>query len=168
MRIVTLAVAFLAAAMAPAFAADAVNGPIVNGPRIVVPAHDIERGETITDADLVVATITPDRMRPGVIMATAALVGHEARRALRAGEPVRSEDVRMPILVVKGSTVTMTFAEPGIVLTGTGRAMGDAGLGESVVVQNPVSFRQVSCVVTGAGAVRAADAQPTTTVADNP
>jgi flagella basal body P-ring formation protein FlgA len=162
MRIVTLAVAFLAAALAPAFAADAINGP-----RIVVPVHDIERGETITDADLVVATITPDRMRPGTIQAMASLVGHEARRALRAGEPVRGEDVRMPILVVKGSTVTMTFAEPGIVLTGTGRAMGDAGLGESVVVQNPVSFRQVSCVVTGVGAVRAADAQPTT-VAANP
>ena len=163
MRIVTLAFAFLAAAMAPAFAADAVNGP-----RVVVPVHDIERGETIADADLVLQTITPDRMRPGVVMATASLVGHEARRALRAGEPVRSEDVRMPILVAKGSTVTMTFSEPGIVLTGTGRAMGDAGLGESVVVQNPVSFRQVSCVVTGAGAVRAADAQPTATVAANP
>jgi flagella basal body P-ring formation protein FlgA len=168
MRILALAFAISLAALAPAFAADAVNGPIVNGPRVVVPAHDIERGETITDADLVVATITPDRMRPGAIMAIADLAGHQARRMLRAGELVRSDDVRMPILVVKGSTVTMTFAEPGIVLTGTGRAMGDAGLGESVVVQNPVSFRQVSCVVTGAGSVRAADAQPITTVAANP
>jgi flagella basal body P-ring formation protein FlgA len=166
MRILTLAFALSFAA--PAFAADAVNGPIVNGPRVVVPVHDIERGETIGDADLVIAAIPPDRMRPGVIQSTASLVGHEARRVLRAGEPVRSEDVRMPVLVVKGSTVTMTFAEPGIVLTGTGRAMSDAGLGESVVVQNPVSFRQVSCVVTGAGSVRAADAQPVTTVAANP
>jgi flagella basal body P-ring formation protein FlgA len=163
MRILTLAFALSLAAAAPAFAADAINGP-----RVVVPAHDIERGETITEADLVVGTIAPDRMRPGVIQSAASLVGHEARRVLRAGEPVRSEDVRMPILVVKGSTVTMTFAEPGIVLTGTGRAMSDAGLGESVVVQNPVSFRQVSCVVTGAGSVRAADAQPVTTVAANP
>ena len=163
MRILSLAFAISFAAMAPALAVDAINGP-----RVVVPVHDIERGETITDADLAVATITPDRMRPGVVQSTASLVGREARRVLRAGEPVRSEDVRMPILVVKGSTVTMTFAEPGIVLTGTGRAMADAGLGESVVVQNPVSFRQVSCVVTGAGSVRAADAQPTTTVAANP
>ena len=163
MRIFTLAFAFSLAALAPVFAADAVNGP-----RIVMPVHDIERGETIADADLVMQTITPDRMRPGVVMAMADLVGHQARRVLRAGEPVRSDDVRMPILVVKGSTVTMTFAEPGIVLTGTGRAMGDAGIGESVVVQNPVSFRQVSCVVTGPGSVRAADAQPISTVASNP
>jgi flagellar basal body P-ring formation protein FlgA len=143
---------------APALAADATNGP-----RIVVPAHDIERGEVITDADVVMQTITPDRMHPGVLMSPADLVGHEARRLLRAGEPVRNEDVRMPVLVVKGSTVTMTFAEPGIVLTATGRAMSDAGLGETVVVQNPASFRQVSCIVTGAGQVRAAGGGATVT-----
>jgi flagella basal body P-ring formation protein FlgA len=66
----------------------------------------------------------------------------------------------MPVLVVKGSTVTMTFAVPGIVLTATGRAMSDGGLGETIVVQNPASFRQVSCIVTGAGTVRAADSTP--------
>jgi flagellar basal body P-ring formation protein FlgA len=163
MKALALTLAFSLVALAPAFAADAVNGP-----RIVVPAHDIERGETITDGDLVAATIIPDRMRPGIVMDAANLVGHEARRMLRAGEPVRMEDVRMPILIVKGTTVTMTFAEPGITLTATGRAMGDAGLGEIVVVQNPVSFRQVSCVVTGAGAVRAADALPASMVAANP
>lgn len=163
MKALALTLAFSLVALAPAFAADAVNGP-----RIVVPAHDIERGETITDGDLVPATILPDRMRPGIVMDAANLVGHEARRMLRAGEPVRMEDVRMPILIVKGTTVTMTFAEPGITLTATGRAMGDAGLGEIVVVQNPVSFRQVSCVVTGAGAVRAADALPASMVAANP
>jgi len=151
MKALALATALIAFVAGPALAADAVNGP-----RIVVPAHDIERGETITDADVVVATITPDRMRPGILMDASELVGHETRRLLRAGEPVREQDVRMPILVVKGSTVTMTFAEPGIVLTATGRAMSDAGLGESVAVQNPVSFRQVSCIVTGAGQVRAA------------
>ena len=147
--------ALIVFAAGSAFAADAVNGP-----RIAVPVHDIERGEIITDADVVVQTIMPDRMRPGLVTDTSALVGHEARRMLRAGEPVRDQDVRMPILVIKGSTVTMTFAEPGIVLTATGRAMSDAGIGESVVVQNPVSFRQVSCIVTGAGQVRAAVTNP--------
>ena len=165
MRALTLAIVLSLAA--PAFADPAINGQPVNGPRVAVPAHEIERGETITDADLVMQTITPDRVRPGVVMDAANLIGHEARRVLRAGEPIRSEDVKMPTLVTKGSTVTMTFSEPGIVLTGTGRAMGDAGLGESVVVQNPVSFRQVSCIVTGSGAVRAIDAS-NATVASNP
>jgi flagella basal body P-ring formation protein FlgA len=51
----------------------------------------------------------------------------------------------------------MTFNVPGIILTATGRAMTEGGLGESVVVQNPVSFRQVTCTVTGPGEARAGD-----------
>ena len=42
------------------------------------------------------------------------LAGKQARRFLRVGEPVRAADVRAPILVTKGSTVTMTFHAPGI------------------------------------------------------
>ena len=83
------------------------------------------------------------------------LEGLEARRVLHAGEGLRVSDVRHPVLVNKGATVTMTFAAPGIELTAVGRAMSEGGLGETVVVQNPVSFRQVSAVVTGAGEVRA-------------
>jgi flagellar basal body P-ring formation protein FlgA len=156
MKALLHAAALGALAVSAAFAQD-------SGPRVPVPAHDIERGQVITDADLAVETVAPSRMRPGVVNATGLLVGREARRLLRSGEPVLATDVRMPILVTKGSTVTMTFAAPGIVLTATGRAMSDGGLGESVVVQNPISFRQVSCVVTGAGEVRAADATLVTT-----
>jgi len=83
------------------------------------------------------------------------LIGMEARRVLHAGESVRLEDVRRPTLVTKGSTVTMTFEAPGITLTAVGRAMSEGGFGETVTVQNPASFRQVSTVVTGPGQVRA-------------
>ena len=153
MKALLHAFAVASLALSSAFAQD-------TGPRIPVPAHDIERGETITEADLSVQAVAPARMRPGVVNAASALIGREARRLLRTGEPILASDVRMPILVVKGSTVTMTFAAPGIVLTATGRAMSDGGMGEAVVVQNPASFRQVSCIVTGAGEVRAADAAP--------
>lgn len=166
MKRILLSLALCALAATPAFA----DGTTINGPRVVVPAHDIARGEVIADSDLTIATITPDRMRPGVVQSVAALTGHEARRMLRAGEPIRADDVRMPILVAKGSTVTMTFDVPGITLTATGKAMTEGGLGESVVVENPVSFRQVSCVVTGAGMVRAGDAAPVSVpqLAENP
>jgi flagella basal body P-ring formation protein FlgA len=146
-----LAVAGALFVAAPAFAEQTA------GPLVAVPVHDIERGEVIVGSDIGLQTIAPERMRPGMAMEATALVGREARRLLRAGEPVRAEDVRMPILVAKGSTVTMTFNVPGIILTATGRAMTEGGLGESVVVQNPVSFRQVTCTVTGPGEARAGD-----------
>jgi len=158
----------LALSLAPFWPACAEDAGTINGPRIPVPAHDIERGEVITDADLVIQTIAPARMRPGVAMTEASISGHEARRLLRAGEPVRTDDVRMPILVAKGSTVTMLFSLPGISLTATGRAMTEGGMGETISVQNPVSFRQVSCVVTGPGEVRAVDASSVAIAANTP
>jgi flagella basal body P-ring formation protein FlgA len=148
-----LAVAGALFIAAPAFAVDQAAGP-----RVAVPVHDIERGEVIVVSDIAIQTIAPERMRPGMAMESSNLVGREARRLLRAGEPVRADDVRMPILVAKGSTVTMTFNVPGIALTATGRAMTEGGLGEAIVVQNPVSFRQVTCIVTGPGEARAGDA----------
>lgn len=162
-----LALSLFSVVVSPASAADMTAQ---NGPRVAVPAHDIERGQTIADSDLVVQTMAPDRVRAGVVTTMSEIVGREARRLLHAGEPIRAEDIRMPILVEKDSTVTMTFDAPGISLTATGRAMNEGGMGETVVVQNPVSFRQVSCIVTGPGRVRAGDAVPVSVaeVATNP
>ncbi len=124
------------------------------GVRVVVPSHDIARGATILQADVTYATVG-DNILSGTATAESDLVGMETRRVLHAGESVRLEDVRHPILVTKGSTVTMTFEAPGIVLTAAGRAMSEGGMGETVTVQNPASFRQVGAIVTGPGQVRA-------------
>lgn len=138
----------------PAFA-DTV--PAASGVRVVVPARDIARGEVIGDSDLTYQTIAADKMPPSVATSMNDLTGKQTRLYLRAGQPVRMDEVRMPILVTKGSTVTMTFDAPGIALTVTGKAMTEGGMGESVTVLNPISYRQVTGVVTGSGAVRATD-----------
>ena len=122
--------------------------------RIVVPAHDIARGTTITQADLAYKT-TGESLQSGIVTSVNDLIGMQTRRVLHAGESVRIDDVRHPILVAKGSTVTMIYEAPGITLTAAGRAMTEGGLGETVTVQNPTSFRQISAVVTGPGQVSA-------------
>ena len=124
------------------------------GVRIVVPTRDIARGTTISQADLTTKTVDGNVLA-GTVTSANDIVGMETRRMLHAGESVRLEDVRRPTLVTKGSTVTMTFEAPGITLTAAGRAMSEGGMGETVTVQNPASFRQVSTVVTGPGQVRA-------------
>ncbi|MBS0273645.1 MAG: flagellar basal body P-ring formation protein FlgA [Proteobacteria bacterium] len=125
--------------------------------RIVVPSHSIARGVTISDSDLSYKTVDPSSVQAGIVTSMNDLDGMQARRTLRAGEPVRPDDVRKPILVTKGSTVTMNFAAPGITLVATGKAMSEGGMGETVTVLNPVSYRQISCTVTGAGTVSAGD-----------
>ena len=135
----------------PAFAQE----PDSQGLRVVVPARDIARGELISESDLVYGTLPLSTGVSGVVTNMEALSGMEARRVLRAGETVRPEDVRHPILVTRGSTVTMTFEAPGITVTAMGKALSEGGLGETIGVQNVASYRQVSAVVTGPGQVRA-------------
>jgi flagella basal body P-ring formation protein FlgA len=125
------------------------------GVRIVVPARDIARGETVVESDLTYQFAAAGNVMSGTATSIESLIGMQTRRVLHVGESVRTDDVRRPILVTKGSTVTMTFEAPGITLTASGRAMSEGGAGEIVTVLNPASYRQISAVVTGPGAVRA-------------
>ena len=123
--------------------------------RIVVPAHDIARGDTIGESDLSYATVDGAALMSGVPTKMDEIKGMQARRVLGAGQAFRSDDVRHPIVVNKGQTVTMQFAAPGVELTAMGRAMSEGGVGDTVTVQNPASFRMIAAVVIGAGTVRA-------------
>lgn len=125
------------------------------GVRVVVPARDIARGETISESDLTYAFVVPGSVMSGTTTSMDALVGMQTRRVLRAGETVRGDDVRHPVVITKGMTVTMSFEAPGVLLTATGKAMSEGGVGDTVTILNPASFRQISAVVTGPGAVKA-------------
>lgn len=145
-----LALAFVLAAVVPATPARAAAA---TGPRIVVPVRDIARGEVVSMADF--AFVPAASTQPGTVRAMKDVVGLETRRALRTGESLRAQDFRHPIVVNKGSIVTMTYDVPGITLTASMRAIGSGGVGETVTVQNPVSFRQVGAIITGPGQVQA-------------
>jgi flagella basal body P-ring formation protein FlgA len=58
-------------------------------------------------------------------------------------------------VVSKGQVVTMTFSAPGVEVTATGRAMSEGGVGDTVTIQNPASYRMISATVTAPGTVRA-------------
>jgi flagella basal body P-ring formation protein FlgA len=132
--------------------------------RIVVPAHDILRGDVIGESDLTFAMVPAAALPSTTVTKFERLTGMQTRRTLRAGENIRPDDVRRPVVVTKGQTVTMTFSAPGVELAAMGRAMSEGGIGDTVTVQNPISFRMVNVVVTGPGTVKAADpASPITT-----
>jgi flagella basal body P-ring formation protein FlgA len=159
MKTAFLALAAILMAASPALADTAPAGASQTAAtvRIVVPARNIARGDIVSAGDLTYANVSARRAFAGVITDPAKLAGKQARRMLRVGESVRVSDVRAPILVTKGSTVTMVFHAPGITLTAVGKAMNEGGLGEPVTVLNPVSYRQITATVTGPGTVAAGD-----------
>jgi flagellar basal body P-ring formation protein FlgA len=131
--------------------------------RVVVPAHDIPRGQTISESDLTYGTMPGNAMMAGVVTSIVTAKDMEARRMLRAGEAFRADDVRRPVVVTRGQTVTMMFEAPGVELSATGRAIGEGGVGDTVLVQNPASFRTINGVITAPGTVVATGpASPTT------
>src|SRR5579864_9516265 len=123
--------------------------------RVVVPAHDIVRGDTISESDLTFATVDGAALMSGVPTRVEEVKGMQARRTLSAGQPFRGDDVRRPIVITRGQTVTMEFDAPGVQLTAMGRAMSEGGIGDTVTVQNPASYRMISAIVTAPGTVRA-------------
>ena len=123
--------------------------------RIVVPAHDIARGETIGESDLTFATVDGSALMSGVPTRIDEVKGMQTRRMLAAGQPFRADDMRRPIVIAKGQTVTMQFAAPGVELSAMGRAMSEGGVGDTVTIQNPVSYRMISGTVVAPGTVRA-------------
>lgn len=123
--------------------------------RVVVPAHDIARGDVLAETDLTYATVDGNALMSGVPTRFDEVLGMQTRRTLMAGQPFRAQDVRRPIVVTKGQTVTMQFAAPGVELTAMGRAMSEGGVGDTVTVQNPASYRMVAATVTAPGVVRA-------------
>ena len=135
--------------------------------RIVVPAHDIARGETIGESDLTYTTVDGAALMSGVPTKMDDVKGLQARRMLSAGQAFRGDDVRRPIVVTKGQTVTMQFSVPGVELSAMGRAMSEGGVGDTITVQNPASYRMISGIVVAPGTVRATGAisSPTNTIA---
>jgi flagella basal body P-ring formation protein FlgA len=123
--------------------------------RIVVPAHDIARGDVISESDLTYATVDGSALMSGVPTKMDEIKGMQARRVLGAGQPFRGDDVRRPIVIIKGQTVTMQFAAPGVELTAMGRAMSEGGVGDTVTIQNPASYRMIAATVIAPGTVRA-------------
>ena len=123
--------------------------------RIVVPSHDIARGETIGEGDLTFTTVDGSALMSGVPTRIEEIKGMQTRRMLSAGQPFRADDVRRPIVITKGQTVTMQFAAPGVELTAMGRAMSEGGVGDTVTIQNPVSYRMIAGTVVAPGTVRA-------------
>ncbi|HWU56345.1 MAG TPA: flagellar basal body P-ring formation chaperone FlgA [Rhizomicrobium sp.] len=123
--------------------------------RIVVPVHDIARGDIVSESDLTYATVDGTALMSGVPTKMDEVKGKQTRRMLSAGQPFRGDDLRKPIVVGKGETVTMQFILPGVELTAMGRAMSEGGVGDTVTIQNPASYRMISGVVIAPGTVRA-------------
>lgn len=125
---------------------------------IPVPAHPIERGQTIRQSDIKIIRMPRTRISAGIVMAENSLAGMAARRNLRIDQPVRRADLERPRLVRRNTPVTIIYKIPGLALKSLGRALADASHGEMVSVENVRSKRTIQATVLGPNLVSVASA----------
>lgn len=119
---------------------------------VLVLARDVSRGSVITEGDLEWRPANSVRGARGI--AFDAAIGMEARRTLKAGQPVQQSDIKAPAVIRKGDPVSLVYSTQGVKLTVDGIAQNEAARGDSVRVLNSYSRRTIDAVAHGPGEAR--------------
>ena len=114
----------------------------------LVAAEVIRAGDRISAANAVTDSGT-------AADADESLLGREVRRTIYAGQSITTDNTRPPMLVKRNQIVTLKYISGALEITTTGRALGEAGLSESVSVLNPDSRQLVQGIVQEGGWVLA-------------
>ncbi|WP_213982636.1 flagellar basal body P-ring formation chaperone FlgA [Sphingomonas sp. dw_22] len=128
-------------------------GP-VEDVQVAVLQQAVARGERIEAADFAIEARAPAAARGALTIERA--TGMEAARNLPAGAIVRQNDVMRPQLVHRGDPVTIRIVSGTLVITASGRALGNAAAGDPVRVVITATNRTLDGVVEGSGTVRIA------------
>lgn len=135
------------------------TGTAVETVEAAVLARNIERNEVIKSSDVVVERRAKAEVG-GEVVARNGAVGMQARRQLRAGQPLKTADLAKPDLVTRDQTVTLIYQAAGLYLTIRGKALEGGTEGDVINILNLQSKRTVSGVVTGRGQVSISVATP--------
>jgi len=116
---------------------------------VLTYARNLVAGEIVQPADVVwgKAAASPADAPSDPEM----VIGMAAKRALRAGATVSARDVGAAQVIKSGDIITVLFEADGVSLALQGKAMGAAGVGESLAVQNLASKKIIQAMVTGPG-----------------
>lgn len=112
------------------------------------------RGDLISQSDIEWVTLPEARLTRTTITDVDHIIGMAAKRAIAPGKPVTEGDVRRPLLVNRGETVTMLLTTPSMELSAKGRALQAGSKGDIIRITNLQTNTVIDAVVTGPGRAR--------------
>lgn len=124
-----------------------VTGRVVEMVDLPVLSRALSSGDVIRERDLMWTRVAARQVNRNVITRSDEIVGLAARRGLRAETPVRVSDVERPVMVQKGSTVTMTVNTGDMMLTASGRALEHGSEGDVIRIVNLSTHNTVEAAV---------------------
>ena len=116
---------------------------------VPVLTRRVRPGDIIRKADVVEVPLRAHTIGRDIILDTAALLGKSPRRTLHPDRPMRSRDLREPMLVNRGALVTMVFRSSNMMITAKGKSFGRGAKGETIRVRNSSSGKTVEAVIIG-------------------
>lgn len=94
-----------------------------------------------------------DKSIPGTLADADEAIGMETRVVLYSGRPIRIGDIGPPAIVERNQIVTLLYRRSGLIIAVEARALGRAGVGDSLRVMNLASRTTVSGIVKSDGSV---------------
>lgn len=130
-----------------------VTGRVYRTVEVPVLARRMLPGDVIQKDDLDWIKVRAESLQNDTIVDAADIVGKTPTRGLASDQPMRTRDIRNPLLVKRGQLVTIYHQMPRMTLTVQGKALEDGSKGEVVRVQNTRSNTVIDGVVEGSGRV---------------
>jgi flagella basal body P-ring formation protein FlgA len=115
-----------------------------------VAARDIAPGTVVQEEDVKMARVAFVGREPN---GTDVLIGRRVIAAYVKGQSIFIESTSVDQIVKAGSSVIMIVRDGGVALTADVIARTSGGLGDQVIVYNPLTNKQLSGTVTGPGRV---------------
>lgn len=121
--------------------------------KVVITNRTLARGERITNADIKLKALNIADIRSGVLFAIEAAVGKEAKRHLKAGFPIKINQLAEPMVIKRGDRVQIAAVAGGLRVLMTGTALANGRLGQQIPISNDKSNRKVRAKVVAEGRV---------------
>jgi flagella basal body P-ring formation protein FlgA len=129
------------------------TGRVVVKRQVPVLSKRLSSGTVVSANDLEWITVNEDQLGSDVLLQAENIVGQELRHDQGSGLLLRTRDLTLPRLVLRGSIVTMKVHTPLMQITVQGRALQDGAKGDTVRVKNLQSNRIIEGQVESSGTV---------------
>jgi len=121
--------------------------------RAVVAAANLGPDTILRAADLTIARIDLLAVNGAYVTDPAQAEGKVLRANVRAGAPIPAALLTQPVIVHRGQTVVLTVRDSAVTIRANVVAMQDGRVGDSILVENPDSRKNLRATVSGAGGV---------------
>ncbi len=130
------------------YAKTSVSGRFFTKVEVPVISSNISRGTIISKNDIDWIEARENEVARNVIVDDKEIIGKEASRNLRSGNMISSKDLREPVLVEKGSLVTISYVTPYLRLTARGLATENGARNQVIKITNLQTKKTILAKVT--------------------